>query len=360
MQQAALRMHGQRSECADLPEGFNTFIDKRKPDMKERKRRKKGKCSYTALLVMSLTIAALIGGYDSIRSGEMNRWLSDMTTKAQAVSASLGQVWDWDDAGAEEDGAVHMAAKAADSAAEGTADAGQADATGSLGEGGNSSSGGEENALPEETSLSETEEEIGQQPEMYTADRTYFDDALFIGDSRTVGLQEYGDLGNAEVVADLGMSVYKVFSKKFSTTSGEKKRLETVLSERQFGKIYLMMGINELGYDFDHTVLKYAQMIDRIRELQPQALIFLEANLHITEKKSAASPIYNNENIDRFNESLARMADGETIFYLDANELFDDETGNLSEACTTDDTHILARYYPDWTTWILQHARKEK
>ena len=33
--------------------------------------------------------------------------------------------------------------------------------------------------------------------EMTTVDADYFDDALMIGDSRTVGLKEYGTLGNA-------------------------------------------------------------------------------------------------------------------------------------------------------------------
>ena len=53
----------------------------------------------------------------------------------------------------------------------------------------------------------------------------------------------------------------------------------------------------------------------------------------------------------------AEMADERTIFYLDANELFDDEGGGLGEIYTSDDTHILARYYPDWAAWILRHAR---
>ena len=44
------------------------------------------------------------------------------------------------------------------------------------------------------------------------AQRSYFDDALFIGDSRTVGLYEYGDLSHALVIADSGMNIYKLFN----------------------------------------------------------------------------------------------------------------------------------------------------
>lgn len=189
------------------------------------------------------------------------------------------------------------------------------------------------------------------------ADVTYFDDALFIGDSRTVGLYEYGDLGNAEVVADTGMSVYKLFSKRFTVRSGEKKELEELLSERQFGKIYIMLGVNELGYDFDYTVDKYAEMLTRIQQMQPDAIVYLQANLHISKRKSDTSDVYNNDNINRFNQAVSGLADGQTRFYLDVNELFDDEEGNLAEEYTADDAHIYAKYYPGWVDWLLQNAR---
>lgn len=204
-----------------------------------------------------------------------------------------------------------------------------------------------------------TQEEAGEDPEpaMYEADVSYFDDALFIGDSRTVGLSEYGDLGNAEVLADSGMNVYKIFGKEFDTASGEKKRLETILSERQFGKIYVMLGINELGYDPDQTVARYEALVERLEESQPEAKIFLQANLHITAKKSESSPIYTNGNIDRFNAAVEQMADGRNRFYLDVNELFDDENGNLAETYTVDNAHVLGKYYADWSAWILRHAR---
>lgn len=225
----------------------------------------------------------------------------------------------------------------------------------------------EENVLSTETDTgaepaegpepdAEAAEEKVQKPVVCTADLSYFDDALFIGDSRTVGLHEYGNLGNAEVVADSGMNVYKIFEKEFVTVSGGKKQLETILQERQFGKVYLMLGINELGYDFDRTVSRYADLLAEIRKLQPEALIFLEANLHITGAKSEDSPIYTNENINRFNQAVEQMADGQSVFYLDVNELFDDEDGNLAEMYTVDHAHVLGKYYTDWVDWILEHA----
>lgn len=213
-------------------------------------------------------------------------------------------------------------------------------------------------ALPEDLEETKTEEEEAPAlvPVWCEADISWFDDALFIGDSRTVGLHEYGNLGNAEVVADSGMSVYKVYGKEFETSSGEKKLLQDVLEERQFGKVYVMLGINELGYAYEQTVQRYTELIKWIQELQPETLIFLQANLHITGRKSETSDIYNNENINRFNEAVKELSDGNTRFYLDVNELFDDEDGNLSTDYTVDNAHVLGKYYSDWVEWLLGHA----
>lgn len=193
-------------------------------------------------------------------------------------------------------------------------------------------------------------------PVMHTADSSYFDDALFIGDSRTVGLCEYGNLGCAEVIADNGMSVHKIFNMKFTTRTKRKESLEQVLSGRRFNKVYIMLGINELGYDFDYTFAKYVELINYIRQTQPDAIIFLEANLHVTNDSTGLPPYCNNESINRFNDAIKQLADGNCMFYLDVNELFDDENGNLSKKYTTDNAHVLGKYYADWVDWILRHA----
>ena len=193
-------------------------------------------------------------------------------------------------------------------------------------------------------------------PEFYHADVSYFDDALFIGDSRTVGLYEYGGLGNAEVFAHSGMSIYKVFDEEFTLQSGEETTLENALQTRQFGKVYIMLGINELGYDFNQTVERFSEAIMLIRELQPDALIFIQANLHITNKKSEELDLFNNTNINKFNQAIAELADEKQVFYLDVNPLYDDGEGGLSEEFTTDHAHILGKYYVDWVDFILQNA----
>ena len=179
-----------------------------------------------------------------------------------------------------------------------------------------------------------------------------FSDTLFIGDSRTVGLFEYGDLGQAEVFANSGMSVFNLFQTQVTLKNGTKQSLDEVLSSNRYSSIYLMLGINELGYEEQSILRQYRAVVEQIRAKQPQASLILEANLHVTREKAAKSDIYNNRKIDALNKAIETIAEETGCRYLDVNSLFDDETGNLSANYSTDGSHILGKYYSVWVDWI--------
>ena len=187
-------------------------------------------------------------------------------------------------------------------------------------------------------------------------DAAYFDDALFIGDSRTVGIEEYGYFEQADFFADVSMSVYKVWNRKIAVTGKTKQKLEDILAQNSYGKVYVMLGINELGYDYEQNVKKYTELIDAIRVAQPEAVIYICANLHVTEKQSEADKYFNNDNINRFNQAIEALADGESCFYIDINPMFDDENGNLSTDYSSDEAHVKAQYYVAWCDWLMTQA----
>lgn len=78
--------------------------------------------------------------------------------------------------------------------------------------------------------------------------------------------------------------------------------------------------------------------------------------MHITNEKSKESEYYTNENIDRFNAAVQAMADNEKIIYCDANILFDDKDGGLDHQYTSDQSHVLGKYYKVWVDWILEQV----
>lgn len=186
----------------------------------------------------------------------------------------------------------------------------------------------------------------------------FFNDALFIGDSRTVGLSEYGKIKGATFFANTGMSVYKILKTDVSVASVGKMRLDELLAKKSYGKIYIMLGINELGYNFNATMGKYEDMVNTIHRLNPNAKIYILANLHVTKNRSDSDKIFTNSNIDRFNEGIAQLADNTSIFYLDMNELYDDGAGNLRADYSGDGIHLRAKYYAEWGPWLQSHSIK--
>lgn len=211
---------------------------------------------------------------------------------------------------------------------------------------------------------SETAEPSNPEPEkadpsaapFTTADSSYLNDALFIGDSRTVGLREYGQTQGPNFFATTGMNVYNVRDESVNVPGVGTYTLDGLLSAKSYGKIYVMLGINELGYNRDNTVDKYADLINWIRTKAPDALIFIEANLHVSAGRSDSDSVFNNANINEFNSRISELADNKKIFYIDVNEIFDDENGNLKAECTSDNTHVLGKYYVEWVDWILTKA----
>lgn len=184
-----------------------------------------------------------------------------------------------------------------------------------------------------------------------------FSNALFIGDSRTVGIAEYSGITEADFFAFTGMSVYSALKKESSVGSWKKGTLlADALQSQQYDRVYLMLGVNELGYNFQKTVERYGELVQQIRELQPDAYLILEASLHVTKKRSDTDSTFNNSNIDRMNQAQAAYADGEHIFFIDVNPAFDDETGALNQDYTFDNTHPYGKYYSKWADWLRENT----
>lgn len=211
--------------------------------------------------------------------------------------------------------------------------------------------------LPQPVPDQPEEPEEPEEPATPVKPEDPFTNALFIGDSRTVGIAEYSGITEADFFAFTGMSVYTAFKKESAVGSWQKGTLlADALQARQYDRVYLMLGVNELGYNFQKTVERYGEMVQQIRELQPDAYLILEASLHVTKKRSDTDATFNNSNIDRMNQAQAAYADGEHIFFIDVNPAFDDETGALNQDYTFDNTHPYGKYYSKWADWLRENT----
>lgn len=188
----------------------------------------------------------------------------------------------------------------------------------------------------------------------------YFADAVFLGDSRTVGMYEYGGLKDISTFyCATGLSVHKLFDKKIVEVPGEKQKItvEEALSRKQFAKIYLMIGINEMGTGTADSFLeKYRECVAHLRELQPDAIIYLQGIMQVSQKRSEKGDAITKEGIDIRNEGIRQMADDEHIFYLDVNEAVCDSEGYLIADYSGDGVHLKAQYIDLWKNYLKNHA----
>ena len=185
-------------------------------------------------------------------------------------------------------------------------------------------------------------------------DESYFDDALFLGDSHTAGFHDYAGLRNATYFTKNGLTVWDATEKRFIELDGKKYTLAEALGTRQFGKIYVMLGINELGAGTTESwAAQYKVVLDTLRQTQPNAIIFIQSMFHTTQEKSESS-YFKNDVINARNAAIAQLADNETVFYLSVNTVFDDETGALRSDYSGDGIHVRAPYYVEWRDYLYQ------
>lgn len=118
-----------------------------------------------------------------------------------------------------------------------------------------------------------------------------------------------------------------------------------------------MIGINELGTGNTGTFQKaYGRVLSKFRKWQPDAVIYIQGILPVSQSKSASDPVFNNVNINDKNVAISQFADGKHIFYLDVSAQLTDKKGNLKAEYTFDDVHMYAQYYSLWTDYLMEHA----
>ena len=200
-------------------------------------------------------------------------------------------------------------------------------------------------------------------PASEEVDDAYFSNTLFIGNSITEGFKSFSGLDTPTYYEGRGMTVESIHRMKIvnedNSPNGDGTGVKTVidaLQERQFDQIYLLMGANELGWVYpDLFIEQYAQLIDSIRTLQPQAKLCVQSVLPVSAERSETDSVYNNPKINALNEMILQMAREKQVSYLNAAEAFQDETGALPAEKTPDGIHLSPEACQEWRTYIKTH-----
>ncbi len=189
-----------------------------------------------------------------------------------------------------------------------------------------------------------------------TVDESYFTDALFIGDSRLQGFGFWSGLP-ATYYCATGFQLYKYETAKVVQTENGKVPIFDAMPYDAFTKIYIKVGLNELGFGTEENFEKYyAQLIAKLREYEPRAIIYVHGILPVTAQKSASDKAHNNPNILVRNAALEQFAKTQKAYYLDAGPAVSDEEGNLRPEMTSDGIHLKPEHMKVWRDYLCEHA----
>ena len=255
----------------------------------------------------------------------------------------------------------NMNSSQSDREEDGEASAGENTGDGDL-ESGGTQEGGFQGNEPGEGETDPTQELTYRDPEdvVYTTvEDDYFSDAVFIGDSRMVGMHDYGGLTDISTFyVSKGLTIFKRFTAEIvDTPEGGKITVEQALTENKFAKIYLEVGINEMGTgDLERFLNTYQEAVAHLQELQPDAVIYLQAIMKVTTERSNKGDYISNQGIEDRNIGIAALADNIKIYYLDVNPLVVDENGGLNPDYTYDGVHLKGKHVAIWKDFLKEHA----
>ena len=198
-------------------------------------------------------------------------------------------------------------------------------------------------------------------PQSAAVDNSYFDDAAFVGDSRTDGFMLYSGIGTGTNLTSNGLSIFQLAEKKTLKIDGKKYTLLEALALEQYGKVYLSLGINELGIHRDGRFYdSYCAAIDEIRKVQPNAVIYIQGLIPLNEKQVEE---YNgnkyglsNEHLRIYNDLMRQAAEEKQVVYLDLYSEFADENGALPEGVSRDGVHLVKDACKQWLEYLKTHT----
>lgn len=188
----------------------------------------------------------------------------------------------------------------------------------------------------------------------YGEDESFFDDALFIGDSRMVSSAYYARLGKADYFTDVGMNVFQMFSVTASDDNFDATDLTTLLQNRTYKKIFIMLGINECGYPMSSLLSAYQEDIDTLKRLQPDATIYLLKVYGVSRSVAESASYFSPQRLQEVNDGIAGLADGKKVHCLDASHLYCDDEGYMKEEYTSDGIHPYAKDAALFAQWLCQ------
>lgn len=188
------------------------------------------------------------------------------------------------------------------------------------------------------------------------ADDSFFEDAAFMGNSLMDGFRMFSGLTTCDYYAATSMTVTGATSVNcVALDNGNQGTMIDGLTQKEYGKIYILLGINEIGMDVSYFTDLYGQMLDILIDAQPDCDIYIMGLTPVSYLKSSSHESFNMTRITTYNEALYQLAADKGCYYLDLVEALSDSSGYLPAEETSDGIHFSAGLYQKWLEYVKTH-----
>ena len=209
-------------------------------------------------------------------------------------------------------------------------------------------------------SFGSAREPLMEAPKYETVASTFFDDAVFVGDSISLKLSqdESGRLGNAIFLVQgsygVGNAVGDVLPTIFRGQTYTD--LEDAIAATGGKKLFIMLGMNDIAlYGIDKTIENWGTLLGLIRDACPGIEIYIQSMTPVWsggEKGSLTNP-----NINAYNNKLRVFAAENDCVFIDVAPFMRDSTGGLATAyCSDQYVHVSEAGVDTWIKVLLAHA----
>jgi hypothetical protein len=196
-------------------------------------------------------------------------------------------------------------------------------------------------------------------PAMKRVEPEYFDDAVMIGNS-IIGMQQLSGSIDATYYTKKSLQVVSFYTEEIRLEDGTLGTIPDALETRTFGKVYLMLGLNEMSWpDFETLMQEFEDVMDTIIRTQPDAIFYVQSILPVEAEYDELDILPNNELARNFNKAMIDLCDKKHVWYLNVAEALYDENGTLPVGMASDGVHPGPEAVRIWDEYLFTHAIPE-
>ena len=200
------------------------------------------------------------------------------------------------------------------------------------------------------------------------ASTSYLNDVVFIGDSISLKLNYYSRsnpqiFGTAQFLTSGSMGSGNALqpvsdSSIHPSYQGVKMSLEDAVSKMGVNKVYIMLGMNDVGlYGIDGAISNMTTLLSRIKAKSPNVKIVVESVTPMLRDRSSS---LTNTNLSIYNDRLAQMCSQNGYYFVDVASVMRTSSGTLIPAYCSD-PEGMGMHFTDagckvWIDYILSHA----